>query len=113
MHDLEFARWHFIRRPLIAAGIAAAIAALPYPVRASASLTAQTLGSVEVAPPKGAKLPLSLQVTQDGRALTMAQALSGRPAVLIFVDYTCRTLCGPIVSFAAHGLAQSGLRPND
>jgi protein SCO1/2 len=31
--------------------------------------------------------------------------------VLIFADYTCRTLCGPIVSFAAAGLAQSGLRP--
>ena len=29
----------------------------------------------------------------------------------VFADYTCRTLCGPIVEFAAAGLAKTGLRP--
>ena len=30
---------------------------------------------------------------------------------MIFADYTCRTLCGPIVEFTAAGLAKTGLRP--
>jgi protein SCO1/2 len=31
------------------------------------------------------------------------------PAVLVFADYTCTTLCGPIVAFVSAALAQSGL----
>ena len=69
MHPSGVTGSHFIRRLLSAASVVAALAALQ---RASAPLTVQTLGSVEVSLPKGAKLPLSLQVTQDGRALTMA-----------------------------------------
>jgi len=72
MHPSGVTGSHFIRRLLSAASVVAALAALPCPGRASAPLTVQTLGSVEVSLPKGAKLPLSLQVTQDGRALTMA-----------------------------------------
>ncbi len=33
------------------------------------------------------------------------------PAVVIFADYTCRTLCGPILEFTAAGLGKTGLQP--
>ena len=44
-------------------------------------------------------------------AATLGDALGGRPSVLIFADYTCRTLCGPILEFAVNGLEHSGLKP--
>jgi protein SCO1/2 len=79
---------------------------------ASAGLTATTLGTVEVAPPGAARVPLAAALTDDaGQRRTLGEALGGRPAVLIFADYTCRTLCGPVVALAAAGLAQSGLTP--
>jgi protein SCO1/2 len=31
------------------------------------------------------------------------------PTVLVFADFTCTTLCGPVVAFAGHGLGGSGL----
>jgi len=33
------------------------------------------------------------------------------PAVLVLADYTCKTLCGPVISIASDALARSGLRP--
>jgi protein SCO1 len=50
-------------------------------------------------------------VDATGRQRTLAQAIGGRPAILILADYTCQTLCGPIVSFAASALDRSGLDP--
>jgi protein SCO1/2 len=35
------------------------------------------------------------------------------PTVLVFADFTCRTLCGPTVAFVASALEQTGLRPNE
>jgi protein SCO1/2 len=32
------------------------------------------------------------------------------PSVLVFADYTCTTLCGPIVAFVASALEKSGLK---
>src|SRR5262245_6175571 len=49
--------------------------------------------------------------TIPARPRTLGAALGGRPALLIFADYTCRTLCGPILDFALAGLEKSGLKP--
>jgi protein SCO1 len=79
---------------------------------AGAHFTAGELAGISAAPPVDARLPLELTFRDDnGDAATIATALAGHPAVLIFADYTCRTLCGPILEFAASGLAKSGLRP--
>ena len=43
--------------------------------------------------------------------MTLSDAIGGVPAFVVFADYTCRTLCGPIVEFAAAGLGKTGLRP--
>ena len=42
--------------------------------------------------------------------MTLANAFDAKPAVLVFADYTCRTLCGPILDFATTAL-QNGARP--
>lgn len=39
-------------------------------------------------------------------------ALIDRPVVLLFADYTCQTLCSPMVAFVGHALAESGLQPD-
>ena len=60
----------------------------------------------------GAALPLALTFRDDnGRPLTLGGRLRQRPAVLVFADYTCRTLCGPILDFTTPALQKSGLRP--
>ncbi len=46
-----------------------------------------------------------------GHSLAFGAALGGRPALLIPVDYTCRTICGPSLAIAAGALAETGLRP--
>jgi len=91
--------------------LVAATAALGMPA-AAAGFTATQLSGVSAVPPPGAALPLALGFRDEtGRPETLAAAIGGVPAVVIFADYTCHTLCGPVVEFAAGGLAKSGLRP--
>jgi protein SCO1 len=79
---------------------------------AYAGFNSDELGAIAAEPAPGATLPLTLRFIDDsGRPRTLAQALGGTPGVVIFADYTCHTLCGPILDFAAAGLAKSGLRP--
>jgi protein SCO1/2 len=79
---------------------------------ARAGFTAGDLQAIAAAPSPDAALPLALSFRDDdGRARTLADALGGKPTVLIFADYTCHTLCGPIIDFTAAALRQSGLRP--
>jgi protein SCO1/2 len=37
--------------------------------------------------------------------------LGSRPSVWILADYTCKSLCGPVISMVSDALASSGLRP--
>ena len=89
--------------------IAAAFAASA-PVKAG--IVGAEVGKVEAAPAPNAALPLDLRfVDETGRVLTLRDAISRLPSILVFADYTCRTLCGPTLEFAAAGLAKTGLRP--
>jgi protein SCO1/2 len=93
---------------LVAVTIAAAAAV---PSVAKAGLTPAELGRASAQAHPGAQLPLALRFVDDnGTARTLGDALGGRPGVLVFSDYTCRTLCGPILEFVAAGLVHSGLR---
>jgi protein SCO1 len=79
---------------------------------ASAGFSASDLNAISASPGSGAELPSGLEfLDQRGRPLKLAAALHGVPDVLIFADYKCRTLCGPILEFAASALAKTGLRP--
>lgn len=80
------------------------------------ALVAVTLASAEpteigVSVAAGARLPVDAQLTSlDGHAFDLNSAID-RPTVLLFTDYTCKTLCGPILSFVAHALEESKLIP--
>jgi protein SCO1 len=99
-----------LRRVTMACVLAAAAVTALKP--AHAYFSAAQLAEISAAPAADAGLPLGLTFRDDnGEPTTIATALAGHPAVLIFADYTCRTLCGPILEFAASGLAKTGLRP--
>jgi protein SCO1/2 len=79
---------------------------------AHAGLAKSALEEVSLRPAAGARLPLQEQWrNEDGLVLTLGAAIDHRAAVIIFADFTCSTLCGPVVTFAAGALAQSGLWP--
>ncbi len=79
---------------------------------AAAGFSTAALDAISATPKPNAQLPLDLNfVDEHGAPRTLRQALGSRPAVLVFADYTCKTLCGPILSFAAAGLSKAGLQP--
>ncbi|MGY2049809.1 SCO family protein [Methylobacterium sp. JK268] len=82
------------------------------PGAARAGLAAADLAAAGLSVPAGAPLPLADRFTdRDGHALTLGDALAGRPALLLPVDFTCRTLCGPFLAVVSGALVQTGLRP--
>ena len=79
---------------------------------AHAAFNADELGKISADPAPGAALPMTLNFVDDsGQRTTLVRALKGVAGIVIFADYTCHTLCGPILEFTAAGLAKSGLRP--
>jgi protein SCO1/2 len=77
---------------------------------AEAGVTRAVLDGVAVEPKVDAALPLGLRFSDESaQQRTLGDVLAGKPAVLVFADYTCRTLCGPILTFVAAGLERSGL----
>ena len=92
-------------------GVATLIVTL-VPTAARANFTPAQLSQIAATPSPNASLPLELSFQdENGRATTIGNAIGGVPAVVIFADYTCRTLCGPIVEFTVAGLAKTGLSP--
>lgn len=102
-------------RSLIAALLTILGGLLVGPGPARARLVQADLARVAVAPPPDARVPLELAVTdaRTGRATTLGQALGGRAALLLPVDYTCGNVCDPMVSMAADALAATGLAAED
>ena len=97
-----------MRAPLRVLLALSALAATP----AAAGLAPRDLAQVEFAPSSGAQVPLGLAFrNMDGTRTTLGEALAGRPALMLFADYTCRSLCGAALDIAASGLAQTSLRP--
>lgn len=79
---------------------------------AMAALSRRALEDAALAPPPGASLPMELVVTDsDGRRAPLRAVIGGAPAVLLFADYTCRTLCRPAAALVSGALAGTGLSP--
>src|SRR5258708_6098987 len=77
---------------------------------AQAGLTPAVLDEVAAEPRSDAALPRGLRFSdENGQPRTLVDVRAGKPAILVFADYTCRTLCGPILTFVAAGLERSGL----
>jgi protein SCO1/2 len=81
-------------------------------IRPAAALTESALATVGATPRIGALLPLGLGFRDDaGRRTTLGQALGGKPAILVFADYRCSSLCGPGLVLTSLALDQAGLKP--
>jgi protein SCO1 len=79
---------------------------------AQAGLTVATLDELAFAPPADARLPMQSQwQNEQGSNVRLGEAMGDHPALIIFADFTCRTLCGPILTLAVDALAQSRLLP--
>lgn len=58
------------------------------------------------------RLPLAAHfLDEDGNSETLAHAFDGRPAVLLFVDYGCKNMCGAMLALTSRALAMSALDP--
>jgi protein SCO1/2 len=79
---------------------------------ARADFSRAALAAIAAEPKPDAQLPLDARFTDAmGTARTLGDAIDSTPAVVVFADYTCRTLCGPILAFAAGALEKTGLTP--
>lgn len=97
-------------RATLAILLLALLSALP----ARAQLPAKDLDTVGISVPDGAALKLDRKFrTETGGETTIGKALGGKPVLLVFADYTCRTLCGTTIAMASDALANSGLDPAD
>lgn len=60
----------------------------------------------------GAQLPLDAQVTDaDGRPVTLASALGGKPALVVLEYLRCKNLCSLVLRGAVQAMANAGLQP--
>jgi protein SCO1/2 len=77
---------------------------------AQADLLQSALSGVGVSPPADARLPLQSRWRNlDGRDLSLGDAIDGKPALLLFADYTCTSLCGPALAFVSDALKKADL----
>jgi protein SCO1/2 len=79
---------------------------------ARAGLTENELRAIALSPPANAALPLDVvfRDTTDHR-ITLRTAMGEKPTLILFADYTCRTVCKPSLAIAADALRASGLPP--
>jgi protein SCO1/2 len=89
------------------------LALLAGPLPATAAIRPDDYRNAGVSVPPGAEVPLDAMVTDEGGKRRILRELITKPTVLVFADYTCTTLCGPIVTFVAGALEQSGLRAGE
>ncbi len=95
-------------RRLVVAGLTAWLCGCP---AVGAGPLEADLANIEAAP-TGAALPLELALRgEPDQAKPLRSWLGNTPGLWILADFTCETLCGPVVSIASDALAQSGLRP--
>ncbi|MBI1182248.1 MAG: SCO family protein [Alphaproteobacteria bacterium] len=92
--------------------LALAIVLLPLSA-ANAGLTPDQLSKVAIRTPVGAALPEGVRFkTMGGASTTIGAVLAGKPALVVFADYTCHMLCGPVLAMASGALHASGLTPD-
>lgn len=92
---------------LVTATLLLVIAWMP---QATAALSRAQLDTVSVSPPPSARLDPNLAARDiNGRVRNIGHALSGRPAFVNFVDYTCNTLCGTDLQLLSNAIQKSHL----
>ncbi len=79
---------------------------------AAAGMTPADLSAVGVAPPANAQIPVAA-VWQDenDNEVRLGIVVRQRPTVLLFADFTCTSLCSPMLSTVSGLLAEMKLKP--
>jgi protein SCO1/2 len=79
---------------------------------ALAALSETDLVGIDAAPTPGIALPGQLLLQGENGEIHPIQAWWGpAPSIWIVADYTCQTLCGPVISIVSEALSRSRLRP--
>jgi protein SCO1/2 len=89
----------------------ALLIALAAPCQVHAELIRSQLGKVEATPAPNAQLPQLELRGEAGDIQTLQHWLGGKPTLWVVADYTCKTLCGPVISIVSDALRQTGLKP--
>ena len=88
------------------------LALIALPFSAQAGLTLGEIGQVEATPRPYAALPLSLPLQDtSGKTQSLRQWLGSKPTIWLLADFTCKSLCGPVISIVSDALRQTALRP--
>jgi protein SCO1/2 len=91
--------------------LAAALLVLAAPIAAHAGLSQADIAEAGLNPAPGATLPADLPLKEaDGRPQTLGVLLAGKPSLVLFVDYTCTTLCAATVDALGAALANVAYR---
>jgi protein SCO1/2 len=100
------------RGPLLALCLALALGALAPQGAAAASGGAQPAGGVEVR--LGTRLPLGVHFrSSEGREVALADALGGKPALLVLAYNRCTMLCSLVLRSVATLMRGFDLRPGE
>ena len=92
------------------ASVLPVVVLLIWAMPAAAELPASSLSAVSAWPPANASLPLDVPLKEgDGRPKEIQDWLAGRPSVWILADFTCQSLCSPVLRQTADALNGSGL----
>ena len=92
------------------ASVLPVVVLLIWAMPAAAELPASSLSAVSAGPPANASLPLDVPVKEgDGRPKEIQDWLAGRPSVWILADFTCQSLCSPVLRQTDDALNGSGL----
>jgi protein SCO1/2 len=77
---------------------------------ALAGLTEQQLGELALAPAPRAQVPMELGFKDiEGNSRSIGEAVGGRPALLLPVDFACSQICGPALTIVTGALQETGL----
>ena len=90
-----------LRRVPLAVLLTAAVIAL-YSVPAMSALTRRDLADAGFHLTPGTLLPIGALLRSPTGEQTLGAALDGKPALLVFTDYRCQSLCGVILDQLAH-----------
>ncbi|WP_336487184.1 SCO family protein [Methylobacterium nigriterrae] len=90
---------------------AALVSACLWASPAAARLNPHELAAAALTPAPGARAPLdaAFEDAGSGRSVALAEAIGGRPTLLLPVDYTCGNVCDPMLAMAGAALAATGL----
>jgi protein SCO1 len=94
---------------IIAATLTLALGLIAPSTVTIAGFTRAQLANLAASPSPNATLPVDATFRDENdRPITIGNAIGGVPAIVVFADYTCRTLCGPIVEFVAGAISKTG-----